>query len=250
MSRISGNSFRGTAHLAAFRQRNGLRIVACFLLLVCMLLNASCGFLSQSAGEGNNQQTLKISGTFPEGFTQQAYNTVLAVSGGSAPYQFVIKSGSLPPGMVLNPSTGSVSGTPTATGTFMFQVSASDAPLSHHGSQNFQIIIAKAQGGGIRVTVSPSSVNVTSGATQPFTAAVSGTDNTGGDLVGISRIHHQRRPVHCAIRQFADRSLHHGNEQSRYDEAGLRQCSSSARWRSTARDHHQRLGRRATRKRV
>jgi hypothetical protein len=176
---LSCDFFLGRSGLVALPQTYGLRAAACALLLMGVLLNASCGFLSQSAAESNSTpQSLTVSGTFPEGITNQAYNSVLAVSGGSAPYQFAIKSGSLPPGMSLNPATGSVSGTPTTTGSYLFQVGVTDSPKPHRGSQNFAISITPGGGGGIRVTVSPSSVNVISGATQSFTAAVTGTDNT------------------------------------------------------------------------
>jgi hypothetical protein len=153
------------------------------LLLISALLTASCGLVTQSeAGQssGNNHsESLTLSGTFPGGVTNQAYNSVLTVSGGNAPYHFAVESGSLPPGMSLNPTTGSVSGTPTVAGSYVFQVGVTDAPLPHRGSQNFAISVTGQGGGGIRVTVSPSSANVASGQTQAFTAAVSGTDNSG-----------------------------------------------------------------------
>src|SRR5882672_7138543 len=180
MSILNCNLFRGrprSSTLAFY----GSRIAAFTLLLSCALLTASCGLITQSeAGPSNNHSdTLTLSGTFPGGVTNQAYNTVLTVSGGNSPYQFTIKSGSLPPGMSLNPVTGSVSGTPSVAGAYAFQVGVTDSPLPHHGTQTFGISITSDQGGnGIRVTVSPSSANVVSGQTQAFTAAVSGTENS------------------------------------------------------------------------
>ncbi len=157
---------------------SGSRIAACILLVICALLTASCSFITNSEAAQSND-TLNLSGTFPEGVTNQPYNTVLTVSGGNSPYQFILRSGTLPPGMSLNPTTGSVSGTPTAAGSYAFQVGVTDSPLAHRGSQNFGISITPGHGGnGIRITVSPSSVNVASGQTQAFTAAVSGTDNS------------------------------------------------------------------------
>ena len=46
----------------------------------------------------------------------------MTVTGGTAPYTFSIGSGSLPPGLTLNTSTGAVTGTPTAAGTFTVKV--------------------------------------------------------------------------------------------------------------------------------
>ncbi len=44
-----------------------------------------------------------------------------AVSGGTAPYTFSV-TGTLPGGLTLNTTTGAITGTPTATGTFTLQV--------------------------------------------------------------------------------------------------------------------------------
>jgi Putative Ig domain len=46
---------------------------------------------------------------------------------GTPPYTFVITSGSLPPGLTLNPANGVISGTPTASGTYTFIIQVTDA---------------------------------------------------------------------------------------------------------------------------
>ncbi len=45
----------------------------------------------------------------------------MTVTGGTAPYAYSIV-GTLPPGLTLNTSTGAVTGTPTASGTFTVRV--------------------------------------------------------------------------------------------------------------------------------
>jgi len=55
------------------------------------------------------------------------YSSPVIATGGSAPYQFSLISGGLPPGMTGNPSTGQIYGTPTATGTFTFGVAVLDS---------------------------------------------------------------------------------------------------------------------------
>ena len=55
-----------------------------------------------------------------------AYSTRLAASGGVPPYSWKIALGSLPAGLTLSHS-GSISGTPTATGTSSFRVRVSDS---------------------------------------------------------------------------------------------------------------------------
>src|SRR5712691_4023543 len=54
-----------------------------------------------------------------------AYTATLGASGGASPYTWVLDGGALPGGLTLG-SGGSVSGVPTAAGTFNFTVKASD----------------------------------------------------------------------------------------------------------------------------
>ncbi len=56
-----------------------------------------------------------------------SYVATLAASGGATPYTWSIVSGSLPNGLLLNSSTGAISGTPTASGTFSFTVQVADS---------------------------------------------------------------------------------------------------------------------------
>jgi len=67
--------------------------------------------------------------TCPTGSAQVdvAYSSVLNVAGGVAPYTFSIPSGSLPPGLTLNTSTGTITGTPTTAGTYNFTAQVVDS---------------------------------------------------------------------------------------------------------------------------
>ncbi|RZK99271.1 MAG: hypothetical protein EOO62_25035, partial [Hymenobacter sp.] len=65
-------------------------------------------------------------------------------SGGTAPYTFAITAGALPAGLTLT-SAGTLSGTPTANGTFNFTVTATDnsaAPGPYSGSRAYTLPIA------------------------------------------------------------------------------------------------------------
>ncbi len=53
------------------------------------------------------------------------YNFTFSAAGGTPPYTFSGKSGGYPPGLTLS-STGVLSGTPTATGTYIFSVTVQD----------------------------------------------------------------------------------------------------------------------------
>jgi len=55
------------------------------------------------------------------------YNSSLRASGGQPPYTFSILTGSLPPGLVLYPASGAISGTPSAPGAFSFTANEVDS---------------------------------------------------------------------------------------------------------------------------
>ena len=65
--------------------------------------------------------------TLPGATLNSAYSAPLAASGGTVPYTWTIASGALPAGLTLNSTTGSITGTPTASGTFNFTVQAADS---------------------------------------------------------------------------------------------------------------------------
>lgn len=61
------------------------------------------------------------------GIVGQPYSSNLVAAGGKSPYTFSIQSGSLPGGLTLNPTTGAITGTPTATGAFTFTAKVTDS---------------------------------------------------------------------------------------------------------------------------
>jgi hypothetical protein len=64
--------------------------------------------------------------SLPSGTAGTTYNATLSASGGVTPYTWSI-TGALPAGLHLNASTGAISGTPTASGTFSFTAQVSDS---------------------------------------------------------------------------------------------------------------------------
>jgi hypothetical protein len=156
------------------------RVCVVILLLAVALTTISCGTLAQAAGAQSNAtpNNLLLHGNFPAGTVSESYNAVLAVGGGKFPYHFSVKTGALPPGIILNPATGSFSGKPTSAGTFSFEVIVTDAPNLDQGNKTFVIDVSSG-GSNVKVSVSPASASLVSNQKQQFTATVSGTSNTG-----------------------------------------------------------------------
>jgi carbon monoxide dehydrogenase subunit G len=66
------------------------------------------------------------SGALPAGMVSTAYSQTVTASGGTSPYGYSA-TGTLPPGLALNHSTGAITGTPTTSGNYSFSVTATDA---------------------------------------------------------------------------------------------------------------------------
>jgi hypothetical protein len=61
------------------------------------------------------------------GSVGKAYSAALAVSGGAAPYQWAVSSGSLPQGLTLGTTSGAITGTPSSSGTYAFTIQVRDS---------------------------------------------------------------------------------------------------------------------------
>jgi len=121
--------------------------------------------------------------TVPGGTVASAYSATISGSGGTGPYTFTISAGALPAGLSLNANTGSLSGTPTAGGTFNFTVKATDAsssPGPFNGTQAYTLAVA-APTITLPATILSdatlgaaysAALNPASGGTSPFTYAV------------------------------------------------------------------------------
>ncbi len=79
---------------------------------------ASCPITIATAGPLS--VTCPASGSFQVGVAVNS--PAIAVGGGTPPYSFSLASGTLPAGLTLNTTTGAITGTPGATGTFNIQV--------------------------------------------------------------------------------------------------------------------------------
>jgi hypothetical protein len=81
-----------------------------------------------------------------------AYNSIVSAAGGTPPYTYSV-TGSLPAGLVINTSTGAVTGVPSSTGFNTFTVNAADSlTVTANQSCNISTVLAPS------VTPLPSSL--------------------------------------------------------------------------------------------
>ncbi|MEV6814730.1 putative Ig domain-containing protein [Micromonospora sp. NPDC051296] len=93
-------------------------------------------------------------------FTPYAYQ--LTVTGGTAPFAWSVSAGALPAGLTLDPVTGSLSGTPTAAGTFSFTVRVTDS-FAQSATRPVSLVIAPLAGLAISVPAAASLGRATPG---------------------------------------------------------------------------------------
>jgi uncharacterized protein with beta-barrel porin domain len=114
----------------------------------------------------------------PTGTVGQPYSVTFTGTGGTGPYSFGLMSGTLPPGLTLS-SNGEISGTPTAGGTFDFDVIVVDAN-DFTGSRHYTLGVAPPTMSIAPATLANATAGaaytqsiVASGGTAPYSYAIS-----------------------------------------------------------------------------
>lgn len=110
----------------------------------------------------------------------------LAINGGLAPYTWSVASGTLPPGLTLDPSTGILSGNPTWAATYTFALKVTDASGKASPNSATQTIVTTRTPGlsgtlqatgqvGTFYSSGPLLVGTGGPGTPPYTYALSGS---------------------------------------------------------------------------
>lgn len=115
-------------------------------------------------------------GALTAGQVGSTYSATVAVSGGISPYTWKVTSGNLPAGLTLGAGSGTISGTPAASGnyTFTLQVTDSGSPTALTASGQFSISIAAAPAITFTTTTLPNGIIGTA-----YNASVAATGGAG-----------------------------------------------------------------------
>jgi hypothetical protein len=129
---------------------NSLALVSSFFLSGLLL---ACG------GGGNTPPVTPLSITttsLPAGQTAVAYSTTLAATGGTAPYSWSVKTGTLPAGLSLS-TAGAIAGTPTTAGAANVTVQVSDSAMTPQTAASGSLTLA-ISGGTLKITTATAAV--------------------------------------------------------------------------------------------
>jgi hypothetical protein len=91
--------------------------------LLGLLLFATVSIAQSPAASDLRFQTTSL----PNASIGRPYSATIVATGGTPPLQWQVVQGKLPPGINLQPTSGILSGTPTAPGNYSFAVAVSDA---------------------------------------------------------------------------------------------------------------------------
>ncbi len=150
------------------------------------LVDTSYLIFSSPAGTERVLPALRIiTNSLPTGAINTFYSQTLAATGGMPPYVWSVISGGLPAGLTLNSSSGEISGTPTAGGSYSFTLQVADSEF-RRVSKGFIITISGARPDLVMTSVvSPGTANVGQQITVISSVKNQGSSGAGAFRVGI-----------------------------------------------------------------
>ena len=136
--------------------------------------------------------------TLASGSVGASYSQMMALTGGTAPFQWSVYDGpiitgwevggAVPDGLTMNPNTGTISGTPTGGGTWYFEATATDATgaLAIAAFLSIQIEPTGAAGNPVPFLSQPLVPTAVSPGNPAFTLNVTGTGFASGATVNFN----------------------------------------------------------------
>jgi hypothetical protein len=161
--------------------KSGYQNVTVSNLTVSAIQNGSANILLPTSGPLNITSTV-----LPSATAATAYSRRVMVAGGTAPYTFSKVSGDLPSGLAFDTVTGTITGTPTGSGSYTFAIGVTDS-ASGYSERQYTIDMVAALG-----ITSTSLARATSGSSYPATLTASGGTSpytftvTSGSLAGLT----------------------------------------------------------------
>ena len=211
------------------------------ILITATALLSACGGGSGSGNGANPPPAALTTSTssLPTGQTGVAYSAVLAATGGTPPYTWSLTSGTLPAGLMLNASTGALTGTPTQTVTnavLTFQVADSSTPPGSRSAKLTLTISSTAVG----IAISPKRAGLTVTQTLMVSATVANDTSkkavswsaTGGSFSCNTQCLRSERHLYSS---FHRRHLHHHCDPD--ERCYAKSCGHNWCYRSTRRLH-------------
>ena len=141
--------------LARKRLSKGLTLLLVYVAVLTALLGLA-GCASTHVANGDSQAPGKITVTtssLPTGQTGSTYTATLQAQGGTPPYKWSLTSGALPAGLLLNSTTGAISGTP--------KQSVANLPLSFTVTDSSATPLSAAVTLSLTVTATSSGITIT-----------------------------------------------------------------------------------------
>jgi len=132
----------GNLQLIGKTEINSPGFVASSLFRILLILGIVASFFTFSVSPVQAQPII-FPTTLPDGQVNASYTATLVAAPLTCPCNWVITSGSLPPGLVLSSGTGTISGTPSTAGTYPFFVTVTDNTTLTSPQQGFSITIAQ-----------------------------------------------------------------------------------------------------------
>lgn len=179
----------------------------------------------------NPQTSLTIqTQTLPGGMVGAAYTATILVSGGTTPYTFSVSAGALPAGLTFGAASGTISGTPTAAGSYTFTIRVVDSSNPQQSAERSYALTIRPSGGALIITTTSlpaatlntaySYTLTATGGTTPYTwtqsggalppglnlastGTLSGTPTSRGNFSFTAQVADSSNPPQTASRQFS-----------------------------------------------